>query len=499
MPAQLIDHERLQHQAMQSMFESFDRMCEGTVIVDRDARIVWINARYAARLGCDGEAVLGQAIEEAIPNSLMRQVVQTGEPILLDILEANGQTFVVTRIPMRDEHDQIIGAVGFALYDHYASLKPLFAKFNQLQSELMSAQRKLAEERRTRYTFSSFIGTSPASMEVKRQGRRAAQFDATVLLLGETGSGKELLAQAIHAAGPRQQGPFVGLNVAAIPEHLLEAEFFGVAPGAFTGAERKPRPGKFELANGGTLFLDEIGDMPLALQAKLLRVLQEQEFEPLGSNQIKRTDVRIIAATSLDLNQRVADGRFRADLFYRLNVLAITLPPLRDRLGDLEALCEDILEQVAGRHGLPPKELSPEALDLLRAAEWPGNVRELRNVLEKAALLCDEIRLTPASFAGLVQPGQAPTRVMPRPSGNAAPPARATDPVAAPVSHAEAMAEAERQILRAALAAEGGHVPSAARRLGLGRATLYKKLNALGLAPHAPRPPEKPSAARPVS
>ncbi|MDE2584010.1 MAG: sigma 54-interacting transcriptional regulator [Betaproteobacteria bacterium] len=481
--ALLFDHERLQQQAVQSMFESFDRMCEGTVIVDKDARIVWINARYAARLGCDAEAVVGREIEAAIPNSLMRQVVQTGEPILLDILEANGQTFVVTRIPMRDENNQVIGAVGLALYDHYASLKPLFAKFSQLQSELVSTQRKLAEARRTKYTFSSFIGTSPPSMEVKRQARRAAQFDATVLLLGETGTGKELLAQAIHAASPRSQKPFVGINVAAIPEHLLEAEFFGVAPGAFTGADRKPRPGKFELANGGTLFLDEIGDMPLALQSKLLRVLQEQEFEALGSNQVKRIDVRVIAATSLNLNQRMADGRFRPDLYYRLNVLAITLPPLRERLSDLEALCEDILEQIARKHGQPQKEISPEALALLASCDWPGNVRELRNALEKAALLCDEVRLKPSSFSGIVPHGSQS-----RSGANSLPPSlvrvATTEDSQVPRGYAEALAVAERQIIRDALAAEGGHVPSAARRLGLGRATLYKKLVALGLSNH---------------
>src|SRR5204862_1408177 len=195
----------------------------------------------------------------------------------------------------------------------------------------------------------SFVGSSPAAVEVKRQARRAGMSSSPVLLLGETGTGKELLAHAIHAGSSRASGPLVSVNIAAIPDTLLEAEFFGVAPGAYTGADRKGRDGKFKLADGGTLFLDEIGDMPLALQTKLLRVLQEQEVEPLGSNQVVRVDVRIIAATSRDLPAMVADGRFRADLFYRLNVLPIRLPALRERMADLEALIEALADDIARR------------------------------------------------------------------------------------------------------------------------------------------------------
>jgi transcriptional regulator with PAS, ATPase and Fis domain len=179
----------------------------------------------------------------------------------------------------------------------------------------------------------------------------------------------------------------VGVNIAAVPETLLEAEFFGVAPGAYTGADRKGRDGKFKLADGGTLFLDEIGDMPLALQAKLLRVLQEQELEPLGSNQVIRVDVRVIAATSRDLPAMVAGGQFRADLYYRLNVLPIRLPALRERLDDLEALVEVLLDDIARRSGLAHRSIGHDGLELLAGHDWPGNIRELRNVLEQVTLL----------------------------------------------------------------------------------------------------------------
>jgi transcriptional regulator with PAS, ATPase and Fis domain len=245
----------------------------------------------------------------------------------------------------------------------------VLAKVAQLQARLNAAERELSESRRARYSLASFIGVSAAASEIKRQARRAAQLDATVLLAGETGSGKELLAHAIHNVSPRADKPFVSVNAAAIPETLLEAELFGAAPGAYTGAERKGRDGKFKLADGGTLFLDEVGDMALPLQAKLLRVLQEQEVEPLGANRLIRIDVRVIAATSLDLAARVADGRFRADLYYRLNVLQLAVPPLRARLDDLPLLTERLLDDISLRIGLP-LEIDDAALALLAA--YPG-------------------------------------------------------------------------------------------------------------------------------
>ena len=461
----LQDPSLLQQQAMQSMFDCFEGLCEGTVIVDRAARVVWINDRYAARLNIDPVEAVGKDIEACIPNSLMRQVVTTGQPILLDLLETANQTFVVMRMPLRDKDGTVMGAVGFALFSHYESLKPLFARFSTLQMELAKVQKKLAEARRTKYTFTSFLGNSAPTMEVKRLARRAALLEAPVLLRGETGTGKELLAHAIHSGGPRADKPFVIVNVPAIPDTLLEAEFFGVAPGAFTGADRKPRQGKFELANGGTLFLDEIGDMPLSLQSKLLRVLQEQEFEPLGSNQVIRVNVRILAATSQDLTAMVQDGRFRKDLYYRLNVLNIALPPLRDRPGDLELLCEHLLEKVAVQSGILGRELSPAAMDLLRRHAWPGNVRELRNVLEQAVMNTDEHLLEVSDFLGLLKPGPAPEPTL--------------DAVRPAATYAEAMAEAERLVLDSALKACHGNVVEAARRLGIGRATFYKRRSAL--------------------
>jgi transcriptional regulator with PAS, ATPase and Fis domain len=352
------DADALLKLAAQSMFDLYARTVQGMLVVDRAHRVVWISEGYKRFLPALGFAgaheFVGRRIEEVVPNTLLAQVIDSGRPILVDLLTNQAGSFLVSRVPLRDGQGRVIGALGMVLLDHpETTMQPLMAKFARLQRELESAQRQLAEQRRPKYTIAAYIGASPAALEVKRQARRVAGTESTVLLLGETGTGKELLAHAIHAASARAQRPFVGVNIAAVPDTLLEAEFFGVAPGAYTGAERKGRDGKFKVADGGTLFLDEIGDMPLALQAKLLRVLQEHELEPLGSNQVQKVDLRVIAATSRDLGTMVAQGRFRADLYYRLNVLPIRLPALRERLADLEPLADSLLEDIASRSGLP--------------------------------------------------------------------------------------------------------------------------------------------------
>jgi len=475
---------------------------QGMMVVDRAHRVVWISEGYKRFLPALGFAgaheFVGRSVREVVPNTMLDTVIDSGQPIMVDLLTNKAGTFLVSRVPLRDAAGQVIGALGMVLMDQSdvtpeSSMQPLMAKFAQLQRELADAQRQLVAEqvrnRRPKYSVAAYIGTSPAALEVKRQARRVAATGSTVLLLGETGTGKELLAHAIHAASPRAHKPFVGVNIAAVPDSLLEAEFFGVAPGAYTGAERKGRDGKFRVADGGSLFLDEIGDMPLALQAKLLRALQEQEVEPLGSNQVIKVDVRVIAATSRDLVAMVADGRFRADLYYRLNVLPIRLPALRERLSDIEALADALLDDIARRSSLPHKSLSADALDRLAGHDWPGNIRELRNVLEQAALMTDAAVLRPEDLDSALAtaprsgppavPALAPTFATPAPP----PPAPAGASVAAPLPPAiqplpAAVAELEARAIDAALQATGGNKVAAARLLGISRATLYDKLPA---------------------
>ncbi len=467
--------------AAQGMFETLASAAMGMLVVDRGHRIVWISEGYKQFLPGLGHAesdFVGRLVEEVVPNTLMAHVIDSGKAILVDLLTNQAGTFLVSRVPLRDHRGETIGAVGMVLLDHpETTMQPLITKFSRLERELGEARRQLAAQRRPKYTIASFVGSSAVALETKRHARRAAQTDSTVLLLGETGTGKELLAHGIHAASPRTARPFIAVNIAAVPETLLEAEFFGVAPGAYTGADRKGRDGKFKLADGGTLLLDEIGDMPLALQSKLLRVLQEQEVEALGSNQVQRIDVRVIAATSRDLPAMVAAGNFRADLYYRLNVLPIRLPALRERMSDLEALVETQAEDIARRSGMPHKGVSADALDLLARHAWPGNIRELRNVLEQATLMTDDLLLVPRHFSGaeiVAAAGPPPSAAIGAPTAirNAAMAGRR----AAIRQLPQAIAELEAAAIREALAATGGNKLAASRLLGISRATHYEKL-----------------------
>ncbi|MCX7266273.1 MAG: sigma 54-interacting transcriptional regulator [Burkholderiales bacterium] len=485
--------------AARSLFDVFANASEGMLLVDRLGRVVWINdqyRRYLPALGFERESdFVGQPVSSVVQNTQMHKVIETGKPILIDLLTNKAGTFVVSRFPLRDTAGQVIGALGVVLFDQpQANLQPLMAKFALLQRDLDEARRELAAQRKqapqglrqAKHTFASFVGASAAAVEVKRQARRAAQSSSPVLLLGETGTGKELLAHAIHGASARAAGPLVSVNIAAVPETLLEAEFFGVAPGAYTGAERKGRMGKFKLADGGTLFLDEIGDMPLPLQAKLLRALQEGEIEALGSNKLQPFDARVIAATSRDLTAMVQSGRFREDLYYRLNVLPIRVPALRDRPADIPALVEILGEDLALRSGTLQPEWSPAALSLLSAQTWRGNVRELRNLMEQISLRSDSSLIggpiveaaLKASGLSQIEPVLSAARtgsssdVMGQAQANAAelaaPPLQAT--------LAQQIASLERQAIDRAMTAALGNKAAAARLLGLSRATLYQRL-----------------------
>jgi len=449
---------------IEALFPMFEEASAGAIAVDREARITWINQSYAQLLGLGDVAdAIGKPVRVVIPHTRMPEVVETGKPLLLDIMEHDKQQLVVTRMPYYDDDGELVGAVAFVLYDDLQPLTPLVSKYRRLHQDLAAARKALAKKARgTRYSLGDFVGASPAALEVKRRARLAAGRDMPVLLLGETGTGKEVLAQAIHSVSTRTDKPFVGVNVAAIPDNLLEAEFFGVAPGAYTGADRRTRDGKFQLANGGTLFLDEVGDMPLPLQAKLLRALQEGEIEPLGSNKVVPVDVRVIAATSRNLETMIAEGSFRSDLYYRLNVLEIPIPPLRDRLADLGVLCEALLEDIGD--GLDVRgEITDAGVSALAGYDWPGNIRELRNVLERA--------LTMGEDGGLLD-ADAIFKVLPR-NGNRPVSTLAPRPVR-PLG--QTMAEAEAQAIEEALVAARGNRTRAAKLLGISRSVLYEKL-----------------------
>jgi len=308
------------------------------------------------------------------------------------------------------------------------------------------------------------VGSSRSMEDVLRKIRLVAPTRMNVLITGESGTGKELVARAIHALSPRNGRPFLPLNCAAIPESLLESELFGHEKGAFTGAT-SARPGKLEGAEGGTLFLDEVGDVSLAIQAKLLRAIEQKEVLRVGSSQVIQVDVRILAATNQDLKARVAEKAFREDLFYRLNVFGIAVPPLRERREDIPKLSEHLLDQLAREGGSTPRRLSPAALKALMSYRWPGNVRQLRNSLETAILVCR---------GDVVEPGDLPQEVT-----QATVPPSAHEPIPLPASRT--LTEIERDAIRDALAKTGGNKTQASKLLGIGLRTLHRKVKEYGI------------------
>ena len=333
---------------------------------------------------------------------------------------------------------------------------------------------------------SAFVGGSTAMAEVQAMLTRAASGTATVLLRGESGTGKELAAKAVHDASPRRGGPFVKLHCAALPDTLLESELFGYEKGAFTGAATR-KPGRVELANGGTLFLDEIGDITPQVQVKLLRLLQEREFERLGGTQTLKVDVRFVAATHRPLEEMVKKGEFREDLFYRLNVVPVWLPPLRARPEDIEPLVRHFLDVHAKANGRPPFTLTPDGLEALRAQPWPGNVRQLQNFIERLVVLSDsliltgeEVRREVARQPGIVPMAPAPTPASPFPNAPAMPaPGGGTGSEGRTLESQRK--EMERQAMVDALKRAGDNRTLAARLLGISRRTLYNKLEEHGL------------------
>lgn len=364
----------------------------------------------------------------------------------------------VSRLPIVDEHNRVIGIV--------TGNDALQALDKKTRRSLSYYKQELTRTRDYQYTFDNLIGRGERIKWLKREAQVAARTNSTILISGESGTGKELLAHAIHCASPRRNAPFIKVNCAAVPEHLLESELFGYEEGSFTGAKKGGKLGKFELADGGTIFLDEIGDMPLAMQAKLLRVLQEREVEKIGRTDVVRVDVRVIAATNKDLEQMVKDKEFREDLYYRLNVIDLHLPALRDRREDIPLLIEHFLKTLGTELGRKIKGITPQAESLLVQYDWPGNIRELRNSLERAIALSMNDVLDVEDFKGL--------------SGTEAPFRQKVS--AMPVGTlAEAVEQAERETIKNALSYTNYNKVAAARILGVHRSLLYRKLKQHGL------------------
>ncbi len=450
-----------------------DSAYEGILVVDEDAVITMFNRAYSDFLGVDAAAMVGRPVQEVIENTRMHVVVATGHAEMRQVQRINGHDMVCDRIPIR-EGDRVVGAVGKVLFRDVSELDALAQEARRLRSELAYYKGQLRRQNGTRYSLDAIVGEGAALRSLKGLARQVARSHSTVLIEGESGTGKELFAHAIHNLSPRADGPFIKVNCAALPETLLESELFGYREGAFTGARRGGREGKFELADGGTIFLDEVGEIPLAMQAKLLRVLQEREIERLGGTGPTAVDVRVIAATNRRLEGLVEQGLFRPDLLYRLNVITLDVPPLRARREDIPPLVASLVAKLSRGLGIGNREVDPHALGFLVAYDWPGNVRELENVLERALNLAEGARILPTHLPLYVR----------RAGGRAEP---------LPLLR-QVVEEAEAEHLRRALRVADGNAMGAARSVGIGKSTFYEKASRYGLLERQPRSPGSPDS-----
>jgi len=422
-----------------------------------------VNSAYTRITGLPPEAVLNKpvTIDIAEGDSMHLQILRTGKPVRNVRLKVGpAKKEVIVNVAPIFIDGKIRGSVG-TIHD--------ISEILSLNEELAKA-RKLIRRLKARYTWSDIIGASPAMKAAKEQAQRAAETPATVLLRGESGTGKELFAHAIHNASTRQQGQFVRVNCAALSENLLESELFGYVEGAFTGAVKGGRKGLFEEAHGGTIFLDEIGEISLSLQRKLLRVLQEREIVRVGSTQPVAVDVRVIAATNVNLEQKVKDNTFKGDLYYRLDVLPIAIPPLRTRREDIPPLVVHIIVRLNQEFGRQVTGMTPEALEEFAKYPWPGNVRELENVLGRAMInMRPQERIIDTLHLPLLECEKITGAMISSEKAGL----RSLDAV---------VADAERTAITSALQEAGGNREKAAELLGMAIRNLYYKIKKYGIS-----------------
>ncbi|MBL6009135.1 sigma 54-interacting transcriptional regulator [Bacillus halotolerans] len=458
----------MKHSIKKLPFEWLDEIinlaAECIVVVDHEGNILYINQAYCDFLKKTEEEAIGKPVQDVIENSRMHIVAKTGRTEAAAIHPINGSEMIANRYPLYVNR-QLVGAVGTVMFRNPQEWMDYSRKIKPLLNELNYYKNRYEKELFSKYHFGDLIGNSSLFMEAKRLAERVSDSQSAVLLLGESGTGKELFAHAIHQNSRRRYAPFLRVNCASIPEHLFESEMFGYEDGAFTGAKKGGKKGKFELAHQGTIFLDEVGDMPLHMQSKILRVLQEKEIERIGARSPVPIDVRVIAATHRNLEEMVREGDFRQDLYYRLNVIKIQIPSLRERIEDVMPIAGLLLKKLERKFGFDGLELSKEAIAVLQSYSWPGNIRELENVLERAVNVLDGKRIE-AKHLNLTPEDQPIQRTIKIREYQSIQPLK------------ETIAEAEKNAIIEALAAADGNKIKAAKLLGIGKTSLYEKCKA---------------------
>ena len=437
-----------------------DNPYECPIVIDRHG-IVRFMSRYNIRVyGMAPEEALGKHITQVNRESRMPEVLKTGKAEIGKTMVLGNRRRVVARIPLKDRRGNVIGVLGKLVFHQTDKIRDLYRRIEVLEGQVRYYRSEVTAFEGGRHSWDQIVGETEAMKTAKRCALQATSTDAPVLITGESGTGKELFAHAIHQNSQRAQGPFIKVNCAAIPHELIESEIFGYERGAFTSASVRGKPGKFELADHGTIFLDEIGDMPLSMQAKLLRVLQEYEVERIGGVKTIKLDFRVIAATNQDLQAMIRKGAFRADLFYRLNTFHVRVPSLRDMREDIPRLAYYFLSELRAKKRSAPNRISSDVMVLFKRYPWPGNVRELRNTVERAMHVAEGNQVVMDDLPDLVREFYKS--------------ASTTSDSLGLLRHI--LKEAEKQALLEALRASGGNKAVAARILGIHRTGLYQKI-----------------------
>jgi transcriptional regulator with PAS, ATPase and Fis domain len=436
-----------------------DNPYESLILIDASGVVRFMSSSNEGIYPIPVKDAIGRHITEVSADTRMPRILQTRKAEIGRSMVLKNQHRVVARIPLFKD-GRVVGAAGKLMFMSPEKLKELYGRIEVLKNNLDFYKETLNQVYGSRYTFENIIGNSALSLQAKALAAQAAESDSPVLIVGESGTGKELFAHAIHQISRRRNHNFVKVNSASIPGELIESELFGYEPGAFTGARKQGKPGKFELAHQGTIFLDEIGDMPHLLQVKLMRVLQEKEVERIGGK-TRQIDFRVISATNLDLEAMVREKTFRLDLFYRLNVIIIRLPPLRDIREDILPIFTHFLKQLSRENHRDIPLVSPQAASALQQYAWPGNIRELRNVAERAMIVC-------RGGEGQIEIDNLPMSVTVKQAGKTPRP---------PASSLKTLIEnAEREAILQALDATRNNRNTAAALLKIHRTGLYQKM-----------------------
>lgn len=445
------------------LLEYLNNPYESLIIIDNESKIIFMSQSVEQFATISAKEAIGKNLIDIFPEEGVSNVLTTGRAEIGQAQLLDGKPCISTRIPLKKE-GKIIGAATKILFWHTKKLNDLYRTINGLKGKIKRYEKALDEIYKSHYGFENILGNTPLIRKAKEIARMAAETDSPVLLIGDSGTGKELFAHAIHQASKRNNRPFVRINCTSIPAELIEAELFGYAPGSFTGADKKGKIGKFEMANGGTIFLDEIGDMPIGLQSKLLRVLEENEIEKIGGTP-KRVDFRSIFATNCDLEKLIAEKKFRLDLYYRMNVLKIKLPPLRNIREDIATYVDTFMHRLTREMPKKIDTISEDAMHALHRYTWPGNIRELRNVIERALITCKGNRIELGDLPENIARGLQRPRLVE--SGS--------------LLLKDRLALAEKEIIAETLKLAGGNRTEAAKILGIHRTGLHKKIKNYGL------------------